>query len=105
MYGRQLLLTTVVLLTPTIGSGAAPTAEEWQLNRLFHPTTQQLQREGDGRIFIYDGLSDRVVQQALNREFDRVGAMMFVNVKKTDERGEVMTDPASGEALVEDDGC
>ena len=31
--------------------------------------------------------------------------MMFIRQKKTDERGEPLKDPATGEVEVEDDGC
>jgi len=31
--------------------------------------------------------------------------MMFIREKKTDGKGEVLKDPATGEDVVEDDGC
>jgi hypothetical protein len=41
----------------------------------------------------------------MEEEFDRIESMMFIRVKKTDETGETLKDPDTGEALVEDDGC
>ena len=41
----------------------------------------------------------------MDQQFDRMEAMMFVRTKVTDTDGEIMTDPESGEWIVEDDGC
>ena len=54
---------------------------------------------------IYDGMRDIDIQRALEQNFERVEAMMFVRTKVTDKKGDVLRDPITGEAIVEDDGC
>jgi hypothetical protein len=78
---------------------------EIELRRLFEPTAAERQQESKGRIYIYDGLTDKDVARAMDEEFERVESMMFIRLKPTDEQGEVLKDPESGEELVEDDGC
>ena len=98
-----------VALTALFGStvSAAPSADvsDYELRRLFEPTEAELAQEHDGRIYIYDGLRDVDIRRAMHEEFERVEHMMFIREKRTDEQGEVKTDPATGEAVVEDDGC
>lgn len=79
--------------------------QDWQLSLLFNPGDHQYAMERRGRIFIYDGLRDTVVEQALDEQYDRIEGMMFVNTIVTDDDGVPMTDPETGELLVEDDGC
>ena len=69
------------------------------------PSPSELQREQQGHIMIYHGLTDKVVGAAMTRHFDRIGAMMFTGVVATDETGEPKRDPETGEVLVDDDGC
>jgi hypothetical protein len=76
-----------------------------ELRRLFEPTAGELQDEAKGRVYIYDGLRDTDVARAMEEQFERVDNMMFIRVKPTDEKGEVLKDEETGEELVEDDGC
>lgn len=80
-------------------------ARNWQLSLLFNPGEQQDKMESRGRVFIYDGLLDSEVERALDEQFDRVESMMFVNTVITDEDGVPLRDVATGEMLVENDGC
>jgi hypothetical protein len=98
------LLLGVVFLGVS-GVVSAADVREIELRRLFEPTTSELAQEEKGRIYIYDGLRDKDVQRAMKEEFDRVENMMFIREKKTDEKGEVLKDPETGEVVVEDDGC
>jgi hypothetical protein len=98
------LLLGVVFLGAS-GAVSAADVREIELRRLFEPTTSELAQEEKGRIYIYDGLRDKDVQRAMKEEFDRVENMMFIREKKTDEKGEVLKDPETGEVVVEDDGC
>jgi len=75
------------------------------LRRLFEPTKVEREAEARGRIYIYDGLRDIDVERAMRDEYDRIENMMFIREKKTDGKGEVLKDPATGEDVVEDDGC
>jgi len=83
----------------------ATDVREIELRRLFEPTPAERAREAEGRIYIYDGLRDKDIEQAIDQEFDRVESMMFIREKKTDEKGKVRKNPDTGEAIVQDDGC
>lgn len=81
-------------------------ADHWQRNALFDPSPNQLARERAGAVMIYDGLTDRQVERALNTQFDRLDSMMFVNVIVTDNRGSPVRDPQTGAYVHDaDDGC
>ena len=83
-----------VLLIPfptTVGAEDA-----FQLKLLFNPPSSQLKAEARGRVMIYDGLDNYVVEHALDEQFDRVEHMMFVHTRNTEPDGEVSYD---------DDGC
>ena len=109
---------TSTILCTTLGllllAGVAPSqAEElalldnqdtWQNNRLFEPTASQLKQEEHGRIMIYDGLKDTIVDKAMNAQFDRIQNMMFTRVIRTAEDGQPAKDE-NGSVVVEDDGC
>ena len=105
MNTQRRILVALPMLVSLSGPAAATDLQEWQLNRIFHPTAKQLQREHQGNIFIYDGLTDRNIEQAMKRQFDRVDSMMFINVIKTDKRGDVVKDPETGAPVTEEDGC
>jgi hypothetical protein len=84
---------------------AAADVSTIELRRLFDPTEAELAAEAEGRIYIYDGLTDRDVQRAMNEEFERVENMMFIRTRKTDDTGELKRDAETGEVEYEDDGC
>ena len=79
--------------------------EKWQYNRLFNPSPANLKAEGRGTVFIYDGLTDVTVQQAIELHFDRIQNMMFTRTVITDKNGDPRIDPITGDKLVEEDGC
>lgn len=78
---------------------------DWQLRRLMQPTQHELRNEGLGRVYVYDGLTDREVERALNEHFGRIEFMMFMGTTKTDERGQVLKDAETGKPLQESNGC
>ncbi len=98
---KSLFLTGLLLLS--VEPWAA--ADDWQLRMLNNPSDAQLALEKKGRVFIYDGLTDVQVEQAVDEQFGRMGAMMFIRTVVTDSDGEEMTDPESGVLVVEEDGC
>jgi hypothetical protein len=93
---HQLLigLLSGILLAPL---GTAVSAKDnFQHNALFNPTSGQLKAEDRGRVMIYDGLENEVVERAMDEQFARVEHMMFVRIRHTQPNGVVN---------VEDDGC
>jgi hypothetical protein len=93
------------VLFGAFGAGFAADLGEIERRRLFEPSEAELRAETDGRVYIYDSLRDIDIAQAMDQEFDRVESMMFIRVRSTNEKGEVRKNPATGEELVEDDGC
>lgn len=83
---------------------AAQQHEDWQIHRLLHPTAAQRAHEQQGHIFIYDGLRERDVEQAMDQDFDRISSMMFIHVKNTKDDRAVSTD-GRGADETDDDGC
>lgn len=87
------------------GVDGAPAPGDWEVQRLMEPSPGQIERERAGRVVIYSGLTDRQVERALDRHFDRMGSMMFVGVVVTDADGEPRRDVKTGMIVTEDDGC
>lgn len=79
--------------------------DSWSTKMIYHPSQNQLDREARGLVTIYDGFTDIQVDSALDHKFGRIDHMMFTRVKTTGDDGQVLKDPASGEDVVEDDGC
>jgi hypothetical protein len=92
----------VVLCAPA-GAGQWEDAERWQTDALLNPSPDRLERERSGGVTIYDGLTDKEVDSALDAQFHRVQSMMFVNVVITDDGGEPLRDAVTGEMLSGDD--
>jgi hypothetical protein len=90
------LLLAAVLTSLTIAAGAD---DSFQQNVLFKPSQSELTAEARGRVMIYDGLDNKVVERALDTQFERIEHMMFTRTRQTqaDDDGE--------EVIVEDDGC
>jgi hypothetical protein len=101
------VLTIISVTAILFGSRLAAAADiaDIELRRLFDPTDAELASEAEGRIYIYDGLTDRDIQRALNEEFERVENMMFIRTRKTDTDGALKRNKDTGVVEVEDDGC
>jgi hypothetical protein len=69
------------------------------------PSPQELETERMGNVYIYDRLTEREVDTALNTHFDRIQHMMFVGTVKTDTSGKALQDPVSGQSIQESGGC
>ena len=87
-----LLLGTVLVSVPL----AAGAEDSFQQNALFNPTPAQLKAEARGRVMIYDGLDNVMVERALDEQFERIEHMMFTRTRRSEPDGAVS---------VEDDGC
>ena len=103
---RKGYLSSVCILSSAL-SACADTNQPltWQQRRLEYPTKQELQWESKNRVMIYEGMTDREVEHALNNHFDRIGSMMFINTVVTDKNGEPLKDPDTGKVITEPDGC
>lgn len=86
------LIATSVVTSLALVSHQAMAAQDWQQRRVLSPTMHERTRERAGRIIIYDGLHETVVDEALDTQFDRIGSMMFVNVERTSADGEISED-------------
>lgn len=64
------------------GAGAASTDDYFE-NVLFSPGKATLAAEARGRVTIYDGLTQRVVDRALDEQFERIDHMMFIRTRYT----------------------
>lgn len=93
------------LLLIAATAAAMADARDAQLRRLFEPTPADLRQEQVGKVYIYEGLTDADIARAMDEAFDRVDSMMFIRVPVTDDKGEVVKDPETGENVVQDDGC
>ena len=100
---------SIALASTASATGMQPAdiqnSETWQERRLFHPTPSEQKRDKDGGVMIYEGMRDLDIKLAMNANFDRIESMMFVRTKITDKAGEVVKDPITGNAVVEEDGC
>ena len=78
---------------------------DWQVQRLMEPSPRDLEKERKGSVYIYDGLTEREDDTALDTQFFRIQNMMCVVTLKTDPRGEPLQDSASGQPIQESGGC
>ena len=110
---RRHLIVGLVLAAGTLmcaapagsAEGSAQTnLEQWSLRRLNEPTERERTHERQGNVYIYDGLTDRDVDQALSTHFDRIEYMMFVGTRKTVPADTANSD-ADGDVETESPGC
>jgi hypothetical protein len=108
---KALALSTMCMFSalPPLALGDASEADrnlrDWQLRRLTQPTPRQLEQEKNGQVYVYDGLLDREVDDALDRHFDRIQYMMFMGTVKTDSSGQPRINPDTGRAEQESGSC
>lgn len=95
----------VVVFAAASSAVSAADVREIELRRLLEPTPAELAAEAAGRIYIYEGLRETDVKRALEEAFERVGSMMFIRTKLTDDSDEVRQYPETGAEIVADDGC
>ena len=76
---------------PSLAHGALA-EQDWQQRRLLHPSADERTREERGQVFIYDGLAEAQVDQAVNTQFERLENMMFIRVRRPQPDGEISID-------------
>jgi hypothetical protein len=96
------LLLSIVLAPPTMAAGAN---DSFQYHALFNPTESELMAEARGRVMIYDGLDNKVVERALDEQFDRIEHMMFIRIHEAPSNDDGPTTNDDGEDSADDDGC
>ena len=108
---KQVILHTLIAggLTLAMSSPQAAYSDSvyhrWQMQHLLHPSPDQLRQEQQGKIFIYDGLKDKEVDQVMQKQFNRIQSMMFIRIISTDKKGKPRRDPVGGGLVLEDDDC
>lgn len=104
---NALRLVVFISLSSIVSTGvlAAQPQDTWQVKRLLHPTAAQRANEQQGHVFIYNGLQDRIVKQALDTNFDRIDAMMFVNTKTPKAMQDATQTDEEENDTEDDDGC
>ena len=105
MKSKICFLCMVVLSVALSGCAHSTQPLTWQQRRLEQPTEAELQWERSGHVMIYEGMTDREVELALEDHFNRVQSMMFINTVVTDDKGNPLKDPESGKIVTEKDGC
>jgi len=101
---RTILPATVIVFASSLPIAHAD-GNSWKMTTLFEPSPAQIEREQKGRVMIYHGMKDTVVNRAMDEQFKRVETMMFTGTILTDDAGEPLRDPETGDIVVEDDGC
>ena len=83
-----------------VAEDAAPDTEslDYQERMLLFPNDGQLSSERDGRVHIYDSLEIGMIDEAMDRHFNRIENMMFIRIHHLPPAG-------AGSATVENDGC
>jgi hypothetical protein len=103
LIGRILLgLLLATGLTPL--TMPADADDSFQHNALFNPSQSQLGAEARGRVMIYEGLDNAVIERALDSQFERIEHMMFTRIPQAESDPDD-DDGGGGEVTVEDDGC
>lgn len=64
--------------------------QSWDQRRLHNPSAALIASEDGGRVTVYDGVMDADVERAMDEQFDRVGAMMFVRTQRVTETGDLV---------------
>lgn len=102
---NTILALTLFLLFAATASAVAGDIRSIELRRLFQPTEKELSAETQGKVYIYDGLSDADIQRAMDEEFDRIDSMMFIRTKITDKQKPGGKGDETRAVVLADDGC
>ena len=87
---------SIINMLLVLVSMPAHAMDNYQYKTLFAPSDYTLKAEAKGRIMIYDGLTSKTVDKAMDEQYDRIDNMMFVRI---------LHEQDNGEYYVEDDGC
>lgn len=77
-----------ILINPMFQNVRAADAENnWALKQLHSPSPSLRKMESAGRVTIFDGVTVADVDDAMDRQFDRIQSMMFIRTKYPVENG------------------
>lgn len=65
---------------------------DWELRQLHEPSPLLQARERAGRVTIYDGVTVTEIDRAMDNQFDRIGSMMFIRIKRPADDGSYYED-------------
>jgi len=85
-------LVAVAALGIVLAQNANAGGSDYYRDALLDPSEAVLLAERRGRVTIFDGLDEQVVDQALDQQFDRIGRMMFVRTRHVWLDGSVESD-------------
>ena len=107
IFGGMLAATALMCAVPVgaAEASAQTSLEQWQLRRLNEPDERERTHEREGHVYIYDGLTDREVDQALSTQFDRIEYMMFTGTRKIGSADAVNANANGGSVETESPGC
>lgn len=109
METRNVLSVVVLAMEVIAGSVTGVWASDndadsdWQQQMLFEPTNEQLQLEKLGQVMIYAGIKSADIDLAMDLFNDRIENMMFVQTVWTNDYGEPLIDPYTGETVFDGD--
>ncbi|MCP4429414.1 MAG: hypothetical protein GY806_00395 [Gammaproteobacteria bacterium] len=90
------IISKMIIPALLMASSLASAYDSYQEKVLFTPSEGILHAEAKGRVMIYDGLDNEMVELAMNEQFQRIENMMFVRTQYISEDGDIE---------IEEDGC
>jgi hypothetical protein len=99
MKSRRSVIPTAVILFASTLQAAYADGNSWHMANLFEPSPAQVKREQAQRVMIYHGMKDTDIDRAMDEQFDRIEAMMFTGTIVTDDKGQPLRDPTTGDIV------
>ena len=75
-----------------------------QQKRLTAPTKHQVHYEKQGKVYVYIGIKDKIVDKIMDANFDRIENFTFFSTISTDKNERPLRDK-HGELILESDDC
>lgn len=94
IYGKPYkgILAVILSFVLSLFSSTVTSNQSLDLNALFKPERSLLNAESQGRVTIYDGLTNKEVEKAMDEQFDRIEHMMFIRIRYVKADGEEFVD-------------
>jgi hypothetical protein len=85
-------LAAAAVMGAGVGQIATAGGSDYFHDALLNPSEAVLLAEHLGRVTIFDGLDSRVVDRALDEQYERIDRMMFVRTRHVQQDGSVESD-------------